>query len=171
VEELKPRDFHANKIVFHPLYFTASLFMRGLFLVLLLYVFVVEGQDTSDITSVRFKTFTRGASKTITISRDSIAISPDGRAGKQPVRCKIKKEDWNLLIKQLNQLNVTDIPSLNSPTNKRAVDGAWHSEIVVQTTAQKSYSHSFDNEEPDEKLKSLMQVIAMLEKKYSGTDK
>lgn len=145
--------------------------MKGIFLVLLLHAFIIEGQDTSDVANVRFKTFTRGASKTITINRDSISISSSGRAGEQPVRCKIKKEDWNLLTKQLNEVNVNDIPSLSSPTNKRAVDGAWHSEIVVGTTGKKAFSHSFDNEEPNEKLKSLMQVIAVLEKKYSGNGK
>jgi hypothetical protein len=145
--------------------------MKGIFLVLLLHVFFVGGQDTSDIANIRFKTFTRGASKSITISRDSISVSSTGRAGENPVRCKIKKEDWSLLTKQFNEVDVTDIPSLTSPTNKRAVDGAWHSEIVIQTTSKKSFSHSFDNEEPHEKLKSLMQVIAMLEKKYSGSGK
>lgn len=147
--------------------------MKGIFLFFLLHVFfMTKGQDTSDIASIRFKTFTRGASKTVKISKDSIVSSFTGHAtGEQPVRCKIKKEDWNLLTKQLNEVNVSDMPSLTSPTNKRAVDGAWHSEIIIETTAQKSFSHSFDNEEPHEKLKSLMQVIAMLEKKYSGAGK
>jgi hypothetical protein len=146
--------------------------MRSILFILLFNLsFISVAQERIDIVSVGFKTFTRGAGKTILISKDSILITPSSAPGKEAVKCNISKEDWELMLKQIRDINLSDIPALTSPTNRRSVDGAWHSEIIIKTTAQKAFSHSFDNEEPNKKLKSLMQVIAMLEKKYSDAGK
>jgi hypothetical protein len=56
-----------------------------------------------------------------------------------------------------------EIPALASPTMQRASDAARTSTLSIIDTMGKRYTHTFDNEDPNEKLKPLMKSIITME--------
>ena len=123
----------------------------------------------NEIEKIEFKTLVRGAHEDVLITKDCVSIVKQGHSDaiESHAKFKIKKEDWQALLNSFNNIPLHEIPSYSSPTNKRAYDGAWHSSIVISTTGKKSFGHTFDNEEPHEKLKPLIIVIRDIADKYS----
>ena len=120
-------------------------------------------QSTGSIIRIEFSSLTRGYQELIVITEDSIRISTQGRTKENK---SIENQDWANIIKALKNVKPTDIAGLKSPTTKRAYDGARHSTITVMTKSG-TYSHSFDDEDPHEKLKPLMKVIHDKKKKLT----
>jgi hypothetical protein len=79
---------------------------------------------------------------------------------------KLEPFEWDELLKAASQLKLTEVSTLPSPTNRRAFDGARHSTLVISTNDGQSYTHSFDDENPHEHLRNLMDVV----KKTAGDD-
>jgi hypothetical protein len=120
-----------------------------------------DKQQSHSIDKIEFKTLIRGAHEEVLITKDCVSIVKQGRSDttEKHIRFKIKKDDWQYLMNSLNGISLEEIPTYSSPTNKRAYDGAWHSIIIINTTAKGSFGHSFDDEEPNEKLKPIMKAI------------
>lgn len=119
-------------------------------------------QDQSDIVKITFQTATRGYQGNIMFTSDSI-VRQEASGTIQP---KIKRisntsQQWKSMLSLLENLDVTNIGSLQSTSKKRAVDAAHHSSIIITTVTGNSYQHNFDNEQPHPKLKSLMQQISL----------
>src|SRR5438128_1341528 len=119
---------------------------------------IVNFQHRNIINKIEFNTLTRGAHQEIIITDDSISIVNRSLTNttENRLKYKIEKGDWQKLLNALDGISLEQIPSFTSPSNKRAYDGAWHSSIIISTTSHKSFMHSFDNEEPNQKLKPLM---------------
>jgi hypothetical protein len=122
------------------------------------------GQRNSEIKKIEFTTLTRGANEKVLITKDCVSVIKQGRddVNENSVEMKLQKGDWQALLNSLQNISLADISSYQAPTNKRAYDGAWHSSITITTKDEKSYGHSFDNEEPNEKLQALMKTIRTL---------
>ncbi|HYF67233.1 MAG TPA: hypothetical protein VD884_03815 [Ohtaekwangia sp.] len=142
-----------------------SLFQRKtigtLYFTLLLFGFTVA-QGQSDIAKIIFKTASRGYQGSIIFTSDSI-IRREASGTIQP---KIKSisntsQQWNNMVSLLENLDITNIGSLQSASKNRAVDAAHHSSIIITTAVGNSYQHNFDNEEPHPKLKALMEQISL----------
>jgi hypothetical protein len=114
-----------------------------------------------DIAQIEFTTYTRGYHKTITITQREIVIAEQKKddANERVTTKKNKKEIWNKMIASLHDVSLSEIPSLASPTMKRASDAARSSTITLTTKNGNKFSHSFDNENSNEKLKPLMMLI------------
>jgi len=140
-------------------YFTVPVIM------LLLSVFMARGQNNQPaITKVEFTTLTRGYQKQIFISPDSVVKIVDGRSDENKMsKRKLSDGEWDAFVKETSGLVLKEIPSLPSPTSRRAFDGARHSTIVIRTGDGKSYSHAFDDENPNEKLHGLMELIKKMD--------
>ena len=67
------------------------------------------------------------------------------------------------LLKDIKTITLSEIPSLASPSMKRAYDGARHSKLSIYSE-DKSYEHLFDDESPHALLAPLLQCIITLSK-------
>jgi hypothetical protein len=118
-------------------------------------------QQTSDVVKIEFTSLTRGYQETLVITRDSITYTKSGRgeaAIDQAGKLK-NEEEWTALMNSLQKVTLSEIPGLKSPTEKRAYDGARHSTITITTKSNQAYSHTFDDEEPHQKLMALMKLL------------
>lgn len=119
-------------------------------------------QKASEVVRIEFTSLSRGGyMNRIEITKDSLvhAITEGRGADPQTKRKRINSKDWELLIQSLNHVPLEELPNLPSPTMKRAYDGARHSTLSFTTSKEVVLSHSFDDEEPNEKLQQLMKVI------------
>ena len=138
-----------------------------LFLFVFLSSFSCENlQLEEEIEAIRFSSMgMSGHAESILITRDSILLSYEKRRTQEPSQVfsrKINRGEWNSLIQTISPLNIKEISSLESPTNKRAYDGAFHSQLIIRTIHQEYRSLSFDDENPHEKLLPLMQAVRSL---------
>ena len=117
-------------------------------------------QNSEHIMRIEFSTLTRGYQELVTFTSDSVKFSRT-QAGKPKIAEAhvIKKNDWQELLKVVQKITLSEIPELKSPTMKRSFDGARHSTITIITDSNQTYIHSFDDENPHEKLQALMKVI------------
>lgn len=113
---------------------------------------------------IEFTSMTRGFSKQIVATKDSLIATTSGRgAASQDRKVKMRSQDWDKVIAAMDGVMLSEIPDLKSPTEKRIFDGARHSTITITTTAT-TVSHSFDDEQPNEKLQKLLKELIKLEK-------
>ena len=139
--------------------------MLNVFFSLALMLFGCAGhsQKNSDVVKIEFTSLTRGYSNTLVFTKDSITQVVNERGiESNPRREKIKSTDWELLTASLSNVNLSEVADLKSPTMKRAYDGARHSTISITTSQGTVVAHSFDDEDPHEKLAPLMKTIAKL---------
>jgi hypothetical protein len=119
-------------------------------------------QPNSDhIMCIEFSSLTRGYQEYVLFTSDSMKYTRT-QAGHTKISKarELKKSEWKDLLKVAQKINLKEIPELKSPTMKRAHDGARHSTITIITDSNQTYIHTFDDENPHEKLKALMNVIA-----------
>lgn len=120
--------------------------------------------QNNSITKIEFTTLTRGYQKQVFISADSLVKIVEGRQDENKVqKRKLADGEWKELVNEAAKTPVTEIAQLKSPTSRRAFDGARHSTIVIHTKDGRSYTHSFDDENPHEKLKVLLDLIKNME--------
>jgi len=119
----------------------------------------------SEIKSIEFRTGSRGYNRQILFTKDSVKLVINSMRDEDPSRnttTALKTEEWNKLISSLQGVDVHQLNKLKSPTMNRAVDAADGSTIAV--TTDKESSHSFDNLDPDQQLKKLLEVVLEIEK-------
>jgi hypothetical protein len=121
-------------------------------------------QDTTAVTKIEFTSLTRGYHKQIRISTDSLISVTNGRENDHKiVKRKLAAGEWKELLEHIARITLAEIPELSSPTSRRTFDGARHSTIQIVTREGKSYTHSFDDENPNEKLQPLMEIITKMQ--------
>jgi hypothetical protein len=124
-----------------------------------------QQQENNMITAIEFTSLTRGYQKHIFITADSLKETVKGRQDNNKiVKRKLPAGEWNALTKSISDIMLSGIAELPSPTSRRAFDGALHSTITISTKDGESFSHTFDDENPHEKLQPLMEAI----KKVAG---
>jgi hypothetical protein len=116
----------------------------------------------SAIDKIEFITGTRGYKRQVFISNDSVIAVLDGRAGSKVQKRKIAQEEWTDLMDALEDVSVSDLPNLQSPTSRRAFDGAKQSTITLYSSQGQSWSHTFDDENPNPELIPLMKCISKI---------
>lgn len=137
------------------------------FLSVILMAFSCENVQLEDeITMIEFSSGgMSGYNERIQITSEKISITIEQRRSQEDAITyeeAITKDDWSQLINNIENINFSEIENLESPTMKRAYDGAMHSEIIVTTSKEKYLSPSFDDDNPHEKLKPLMNAIRAL---------
>jgi hypothetical protein len=136
--------------------------------VIILFSFLVtccastRSQSTSTISKIEFASLTRGYQKHAIISVDSLILVTEGREQDKTLKRKLSKAEWNTLIGSLKKVKLSEIPTLKSPSMKRAFDGAMHSSLTVVTKDQKNLTHGFDDEDANEKLLPLMVAVKQI---------
>ena len=127
----------------------------------------VYSQKNSDVIKIEFTSLSRGYSREIAITKDSLVESANVNRGaaKQTVKRKITAKEWEKLTQAFGTISIAEIGSLESPTMKRTFDGARHSTITITTSKGETATHSFDDEQPHPKLQKLMDEISKLASK------
>lgn len=136
--------------------------------VLLVSTFAAKAQQHNKLTKVEFTTLSRGYRQYVTIAHDSVSVHTESfqSEGKTPdYKRKLTKKECVSLAKLLDKIALAEVPELKSPTMKRAFDGALHSSIILSTNDAQSWTHTFDDENPHDKLKPLMKVIKAIKEK------
>jgi hypothetical protein len=119
-----------------------------------------QQQGNNIITKIEFTSLTRGYQKHIFITADSLKETVAGRQDNNKiVKRTLPAGEWDTLTKSISDVMLPGIAELPSPTSRRAFDGALHSTITISTNDGKSFSHTFDDENPHEKLQPLMEAI------------
>ena len=130
-----------------------------LFIILVTVSTIGSAQDRK-VEKIEFNTLTRGYMENVMITADSVIFTKGGNSKekqKKNGRLTTKKE-WKCLLKKIQSIDLSNISELESPTMKRAFDGAKHSKIVIYNNG-KSYQHLFDDENPHQILSGLMICI------------
>ena len=120
--------------------------------------------DVASIQKITFNSATRGYSKIVVFTPDSVLIQVHSMRGNEDVRKTMDVKEWSQLSTALLGVRLEDIPSLTRPSAGSSTDAALGSSITIFTSDKKQYAHHFDNTNPNEKLKKLMDVILALEK-------
>jgi hypothetical protein len=81
-------------------------------------------------------------------------------------------EKWNELLAAANELKLSTISKLKSPTKRRETDGALHCRILISTKKNKYETQYFDSGIPMTELKSLYDKIEAIRNaiNYDGDD-
>ena len=139
--------------------------------IFLLSMFLFYGKNSNvqqehDIDRIEFTTLTRGYHKNVTITIHAVKISEQLKGDDKEIMTQkeINSNQWEQFINALRDVSLTEISSLKSPTMKRAFDGARASTITITNTKGETFSHAFDNENPNEKLEPLMRLLIELQK-------
>jgi hypothetical protein len=135
--------------------------------VFLVFVFCTASKCQQDpvIREIEMSKVSRGYAEHIRIGSDSLHVLIENRKGNKPGESysrKITPDEWTSLVNTIRNVKLKDIPALTSPTMKRASDGAMHATLTVYTTDEKSYSHGYDDENPNDILKPLHKIIREL---------
>jgi hypothetical protein len=122
---------------------------------------VAWSQSQQAITQIELSKISRGYQEDVRITPDSVHILMDDNTGQPGVRHsrKLEPQEWTRLVESLDDVQLTAIPSLPSPTMNRAVDGARHSTLTVTISDGRSYPHGFDDENPHEALQPLLKAL------------
>jgi hypothetical protein len=99
----------------------------------------------------------RGIFNEIKITGNSVSVQKSRNS--EPVIKELNSENKEDLIKKLEGIDITMLPELKAPTEKRFFDGAAHATLKI-TVDGKSYSTtSFDHGFPPEEIKALCDDI------------
>ncbi len=131
----------------------------------MLLTLLAGAQTAKDVRQIEFSTSTRGSYKQVIFTPQEMMVSEESRIsskGEERTNQKLKSSEWKNLCSTLKEVSIAGIPGLKSPTMKRSFDGARTSTITITTKDAQTFSHSFDNEEPNEQLKKLMEAISSL---------
>jgi hypothetical protein len=113
----------------------------------------------STVKNITFTSITRGSRKEILVTSKGIKLVEQKLGNEEKsTMYPIATEDWDKLISILKTINRREIDGLESPTNKRQYDGAMASTITIKYKG-KTYQHGFDDVDPHEKLKPLLNEI------------
>ena len=123
-------------------------------------------QQEYDINKIEFATSTRGYYKNVTVTIHAVQINEQayGDEKEKKVKKKMTSNQWKQFLNALQNIPLTEIPLLTSPTAKRAFDGARGSTITITDNKGETFAHSFDNENPNTKLEPLMQMLIDIQK-------
>jgi len=144
-----------------------QIFLLSMFLIFL----KNSAPQQQNISQIEFATFTRGFHKNIIITKDNMSVAQQSQrdVSEHISKFKIRKEDWNALMQAMKSVSLVDIGTLPSPGMQRASDAARSSTISITDDIGKVYSHTFDNEDPNEKLKPLLKSILAIEQRTHKT--
>ena len=136
--------------------------MKNLFILLLVTLFVSCG--TQKITSYEYSTVTRGYKKTIKVDKNSILVTETkGREATQ-MKFVTSPELWKSLRAGAREIELLEIGTLESPTNKRQIDAAMFSKLILTTEDSTYTSSSFDYGHPPVMLKIVVDSLTNLKK-------
>ncbi|WP_378180048.1 hypothetical protein [Aquimarina sp. SS2-1] len=117
--------------------------------------------NQENILLVEYDAISRGYFFAVKITNDSITKFKD-RSKQESVSKPCSKKGWSEIISSLKKLELEKISDLKAPSDKRTFDGAAHAQLKITTTKETYTSTSFDDGNPPQELKPLVNTILSL---------
>ncbi len=120
-----------------------------------------EGDAQQDITKakIEYVANTRGFYRKIIVENQEATITTERNSKEKPVVTKITDEDWGILAKAFEELNLEELKDLKSPTEKRLYDGAAIAHLKVTYKGYDYESSAFDHGIPPYEIKKIVNKI------------
>ncbi|WP_159022396.1 hypothetical protein [Formosa sp. L2A11] len=112
---------------------------------------------------IEYKAVTRGYFLEIRIENQEILVKTE-QHGPDKIG-SISKEEWNILMDDLHTVDLKTLPTLEAPSMKRAHDGAASARLQITEDDTLYSTTEFDHENPNTKIKPLVDFILTLSKK------
>ena len=102
---------------------------------------------------------TRGFFQQITIQNKVASIVNDRSENAVPTTVKISDADWNQMVAAFKEVDLNQIATLKSPTEKRFYDGAAIADLKIIYKDSTYQSSSFDHGFPPAEIEKLVTKI------------
>lgn len=110
---------------------------------------------------IEYSAMTRGSNKKVVVKHDTVATEEFGRKKTSQVTV-ITKEDWKMLMNELEKVNLDDMENLKAPTDKRLYDGALIATLTVIYKDKTYRSNSFDHGHPPAEIAPVVNKVLAL---------
>lgn len=115
-------------------------------------------QKQLNIETIELTEQTRGTNRIFTFNSQSKTTSLNGNISTSD----IISEEWQALIKEVSEIDLSKISELQSPTTDRYTDKALISTIIINDNGKKYESSAFDAGRPPLKLLNLYKKLQEL---------
>lgn len=131
-------------------------------LLLLSILMLIVSCGTQKIISYEYSAVTRGYKMTIKVDKDSTLITETKGRDVSETKSSTTPELWKSLEVGAREIEVLEIGTLESPTNKRQIDAAMFCKLILTTKDSTYTSSSFDNGHPPLMLKIVVDSLVNL---------
>ncbi len=106
---------------------------------------------------IEYSAISRGIFNEVIINKTGMTVQKD-RNSKQVVT-ELSQEMREDIMNKLDGIDITLLPELKAPTEKRFFDGAAHATLKITIDGKTYSTSSFDHGFPPEELKTLCDII------------
>lgn len=125
---------------------------------LLMIAGVLTTLQADSIQSVELSLRTRGVNRSIVITAQQTQIDINGQRRQQATSPK----QWQAILKALETVKLTEMPSLPTDVSRSAVDAALAAHVTVRTTGQTYESATYDHPNPPAPLAPLVKTMVSI---------
>ena len=120
-----------------------------------------EGQNKQDLESavIEYTANSRGFYQKISIQDQMVLISNDRSGNDKAVATKIAADDWEELVICFKKIELNNLPTLKSPTEKRFYDGAPIANFKITFKGKTYETPSFDHGYPPKEVTRFVNKI------------
>lgn len=130
---------------------------------------VVNTENSSKMiqedTNISYEASTRGFYEKIWVANDSITMTND-RDHKILMRYPTPEKDWKELMILLKDVNLNDMPNLESPTKMRHYDGAAHASLTIGKGESEIRSNGFDHGHPPKEIEAVVNKVLSMKQRF-----
>lgn len=102
---------------------------------------------------IEYSAISRGIFNEVKINNNTISVQKDRNS--KPVVSELNNEMRNEIMNKLDGIDITLLPKLKAPTEKRFFDGAAHATLKITLDGKTYSTTSFDHGFPPEEIKPL----------------
>lgn len=106
---------------------------------------------------IEYSAISRGVFNEFIIKNNTISVQKDRNS--KPVVTELNKEMREDLMNKLDEIDITLLPELKAPTEKRFFDGAAHATLKITLDGKIYSTASFDHGFPPKEIKELCDKI------------
>jgi hypothetical protein len=121
---------------------------------------IVSAERSSDQQKdyiIEYSAVSRGTFKGIKINKTSVSVQKDRNS--KPIVTELNNEVREGLINNLEEVDLSMLPKLKAPTEKRTYDAAAHATLKITVDGKTYSTSSFDHGFPPEEIKTLCNKI------------
>ncbi len=141
--------------------------MKTLTMILLTVLAVTVNKCSSDSKELKkdliieYEAKTRGSFSKVIIKNDSLVVMEEGRS-ESVNYYPLSKKDWDILVKQIQEIDKEQIKNYKAPTSKRFSDAARAASVRVIYKNEIYQSEEFDEGTPPKEIKTFVDKITSL---------
>lgn len=133
------------------------------YLLILLSAFMLISCKELEIIRYEYSTSTQMGRTVLAVTQDSVTVTFNGRGEPTYWARETKDGEWEALNASMNGVDITKVPTLEAPSNRRATDAAPYAKFNFVGKDSTVTSASFDGGKPHEMLSPLMQEFIKIQ--------